>query len=101
MPPRPTDKAKPFQWEVDRADRVAVALKRHLQDVREYAGAVAARSEVKNELETISKVSQELLEKELEAFLAAGELPIQHTGSASVASWDPYQDGSGKHRSDV
>ena len=103
VPPQITDEAKPFQWEVDRADRVAVALRQHLQGVREDAGAVAAKSEVKNELEKISQVSQEplevLLEKELEAFLAAGA--SQHTGSASVASWDPYQDGSGKHRSDV
>ena len=102
VPPQPADKAKPFQWEVDRADRVAVALRQHLQGVREDAGAVAAKSEVKNELEKISQVSSEPLEKELGACLAAVELPVHHTASASVAAWDPYlNNGSGKHCSDV
>ena len=102
MPPPLADKAKPFQWEVNRADRVVVALRQHLHGVREDAGAVAAKSEVKNELEKISQVSQEPLEKELGAFLAAEELPVHHTASASVAAWDPYlNNGSGKHHSDI
>ena len=57
---------------------------------------------MKWELEKISQVSQERLGNELDAFLAAGELPVHHTASASVAEWDPYlNNGSGKHRSDV
>jgi hypothetical protein len=76
VPPQITDKAKPFQWEVDRAGRVALALRQHLQGVREDAGAVAEKSDVKNELEEISQVSQEtlkvILEKELDIFLAVG-----------------------------
>ena len=87
---------------MERADRVAVALRKHLHGVREDAGAVAAKSEVKNKLEKISQVSQEPLEKELDIFLAAGELPVHHTASAFVAAWDPYlNNGGGKHHSDV
>ena len=57
---------------------------------------------MKNELEKISQVSQEPLEKELVICLTAGELPVHHTASASVAEWDPYlNNGSGKHHSDV
>lgn len=100
--PPVTDKAKPVQWEVDRADRVARALKQHLQGVREDAGAGDKKSEVKNELEVISQVSQEplkvLLEKELDKFLEVGA--SENTVSASVA-WDPYQDGGGKHHSEL
>ena len=84
--PQITDTAKPFQWEVDRADRVAVALRQHLQGVREDAGAVAAKSEVKNELEKISQVSQEPLEKELGAFLAVGRECIRCI-LGSVPGW--------------
>ena len=51
--PQPTDKAKPLQWEVDRVEQVAVALRQHLQGVREDTGAVAAKSEVKWEQEKI------------------------------------------------
>ena len=103
VPPQVTDKAKPFQWEVDRAGRVARALRQHLQGVREDAGAGDKKSEVKNELEEISQVSQEplkvLLEKELDKFLEVGA--SENTVSASVAAWDPYQDGSGKHHREL
>ena len=81
---------------------MAVALRQHLQGVREDAGAVAAKSEVKNELEKISHVFQEPLENELDVFLAAVELPVHHTASAFVVAWDPYlNNGSGKHHFDV
>ena len=65
-------------------------------------GAVAVKFEVKNEQEKIAQVSQDFLEKELDAFLAAVELPVHHTASASVAAWHPYlNNGSGKHHCDL
>ena len=82
---------------------MAQALRQHLQGVREDAGAGDKKSEVKNELEEISQVSQEplkvLLEKELDKFLEVGA--SENTVSASVAAWDPYQDGSGKHHREL
>ena len=47
VPPQVTDKAKPFQWEVDRAGRVVRVLRQHSQGVRENVRAGAKRSDVK------------------------------------------------------
>ena len=58
VPPLPTVKVKLLKWEVDRAEQVAVALRQHLQVVREETVSVAAKAEVKWEEEKISQVSQ-------------------------------------------